>query len=86
MTDCIVKNKLVALSYMKTHRLEIALTENGKITLENLPFKAGETVEIVIYTHHKIHSKDNLFPLEGSVYYYDDPCEPVAEDEWEVLK
>ncbi|MGK7931981.1 MAG: hypothetical protein AB4041_11190 [Microcystaceae cyanobacterium] len=25
-------------------------------------------------------------PLEGTVYYYDDPFEPVAEDEWEVLQ
>lgn len=71
---------------MNTHRLEIALTENGKITLENLPFKAGETVEIVISTSNKIPQLDQPFPLEGTVYYYDEPFEPVAEDEWEVLK
>ena len=71
---------------MNTHRLEIALTENGKITLENLPFKAGETVEIVISPHEKNSPDDNPFPLEGTVHYYDDPFEPVAEDEWKVLK
>ena len=71
---------------MNTHRLEIALTENGKITLDNLPFQAGETVEIVISLQQKINSPHNSFPLEGSVSYYDDPFEPVAEDEWEILQ
>jgi hypothetical protein len=71
---------------MNTHRLEIALTENGKITLENLPFLAGETVEIVISHQEKVPSSDNSFPLEGTVNYYDDPFEPVADHEWEVLK
>ncbi|MDJ0732048.1 MAG: hypothetical protein QNJ33_18885 [Crocosphaera sp.] len=71
---------------MNSHRLKIALTENGKITLENLPFLAGETVEIVISSQKKVASSDNPFPLEGTVNYYDDPFEPVAEDEWEVLK
>lgn len=71
---------------MNTHRLEIALTENGKITLDNLPFQAGETVEIVISLQQKISSPHNSFPLEGSVSYYDDPFDSVAEDEWEVLQ
>ena len=71
---------------MNTHRLEIALTENGKITLDNLPFQAGETVEIVISLQQKISSPHNSFPLEGSVSHYDDPFEPVAEDEWEILQ
>lgn len=71
---------------MNSHRLEIALTENGKITLDNLPFQAGETVEIVISLQQKISSPHNSFPLEGSVSYYHDPFEPVAEDEWEVLQ
>lgn len=71
---------------MKTHRLEIALTENGQITLKNLPFKAGETVEIIISTSQKNPSSDNSFPLQGTVNYYHDPFEPVAEDEWEVFK
>jgi hypothetical protein len=71
---------------MNTHRLKIALTENGKITLENLHFLAGETVEIVISPQKKVPSSDHPFPLEGTVNYYNDPFEPVAEDEWEVLK
>jgi hypothetical protein len=71
---------------MNIHRLEITLTENGKISLDNLPFKAGESVEITISTQDTVFSKDHPFPLQGSVYYYDAPFEPVAPDEWEVLK
>ncbi|MDJ0845959.1 hypothetical protein [Crocosphaera sp.] len=70
---------------MNTYRLKIALTEKGKITLENLPFEVGQTVEIVISPQKKVPSSDNSLPLEGTVHYYDDPFEPVASDEWEVL-
>ncbi|MDJ0583286.1 hypothetical protein [Crocosphaera sp.] len=57
---------------MNSHRLKVALTENGKITLENLPFLAGETVEIIISPQKKVPCSDQPFPLEGTVNYYDD--------------
>ncbi len=33
---------------MNAHRIETALTENGKLSLQNLPFKKGDEVEIII--------------------------------------
>ncbi|BAB77805.1 hypothetical protein NIES23_40680 [Trichormus variabilis NIES-23] len=33
---------------MKAHRVETTLTEDGILVLTNLPFQAGEAVEIII--------------------------------------
>ena len=36
---------------MNAHRIETALTENGKLSLQNLPFKKGDEVEIIILNY-----------------------------------
>jgi hypothetical protein len=36
---------------MKTYRIEITLTEDGVLTLKDLPFQAGDAVEIMILEH-----------------------------------
>ena len=33
---------------MKAHRIEATLTENGTLSFKDLPFQAGEQVEIII--------------------------------------
>ncbi|MEH1795452.1 MULTISPECIES: hypothetical protein [unclassified Nostoc] len=37
---------------MKAHRIETKLTKNGTLILEDLPFQAGEAVEIIILESH----------------------------------
>jgi hypothetical protein len=39
---------LTSIQLINAHRIETALTENGKLSLQNLPFKKGDEVEIII--------------------------------------
>ncbi len=72
---------------MNAHRIETTFAENGKITLDNLPFVRGDAVEIIILeSPRRRHPDSNLYPLEGKVCRYDDPTEPVALEDWECLK
>ncbi len=51
---------------------EIIITDHGKPVVIISPFKKDSQVI--------------LKELKNSVLQYDDPLEPVAEDEWDVLK
>ena len=70
---------------MNAHRIETALTENGKLSLQNLPFKKGDKVKIVIIERN--HKKTvNYHSLKGTVIEYSEPFEAATSDEdWEVL-
>jgi hypothetical protein len=72
---------------MNAHRIETALTENGKLSLQNLPFKKGDEVEIIILDRSSSKTTTDSYPLRGTVLRYDDPFEPAtcAED-WEALE
>jgi hypothetical protein len=72
---------------MKAHRIEITLTENGTLTIKDLPFQAGEAVEIIILESHSRPKEENPYPLRGTVIRYDEPFEPaVPPEDWEVLQ
>jgi hypothetical protein len=67
------------------HRIETVLIEDGRLALDNLPFRAGQAVEVIVLpaahadapTHH---------PLRGTVLRYDQPTAPVAESDWRALQ
>ena len=72
---------------MQAHRVETVVQPNGVVILEDLPFKQGEKVEIIIIEAPKESSAKNRYPLRGSVYEYEAPFEPAAPPEdWEALK
>ena len=79
---------------MNAHHIETILTENGTLTLRDLPFQAGDAVEVIILERHKLQpseaptspSGSNPYPLRGTVIRYDDPTEPVALEDWEMLQ
>ena len=79
---------------MNAHKIEVVLTEDGTLTLQGLPFHAGEAVEVIILEaktpqHQaatKPQSDNNRYPLHGKVIRYDHPTEPVALEDWEVLQ
>ena len=62
------------------HRTETVLTEDGKLTLDHLPFRAGQAVEVIILSAGGPPAANQ--PLTGSVLQYDGPTEPVAETDW----
>lgn len=71
---------------MNAHKLTAKLSKDGELVLTNLPFHAGETVEVIVLAPSN-QSDSSQSPLEGTVIRYDDPFEPaVATEDWEALK
>ena len=70
---------------MRAYRLETTLAEDGTLQLNALPFREGETVEVIVLERESA-SSGNDSSLKGSVLRYDDPTEPVASDDWEALR
>lgn len=68
---------------LQAHRIETTLTQNGTLTLDHLPFRAGETVEIIVLT---TASPQDRSSLHGTLLEYHDPLEPVAEQDWDTLQ
>ena len=71
---------------LQAHRIETTLTQDGTLTLDHLPFQAGETVEVIVLTHSASPPAQDRYSLYGTVIEYHDPFEPVAEADWEVLQ
>ena len=77
---------------LQAHRIETTLTQDGKLTLDQLPFRAGEAVEVIVLTNSaaqpvESHNlPEDRYPLRGTVIEYQNPFEPVAEADWEVLQ
>lgn len=80
-----------SLTLLQAHRVETTLTQNGTLTLEHLPFQAGEVVEVTVQStlsplNHSSGPNQNRYPLRGTPVYYPDPTDPVAEQDWEALR
>ena len=71
---------------MSTFRLDITLTQDGTLTLSDLPFQAGDSVEIIIVSRKSTSAGQNGYSLHGKVIRYENPTEPVAQEDWEALQ
>ncbi len=69
---------------MQTYRGEAKLAKDRVLTLVDLPFSAGETVEVLIVAREAATTPaPGRYPLRGTPVQYVDPTMPVAEDDWE---
>ena len=66
------------------HRIEAVLAEDGKLSLERLPFQAGQVVEIIVLPVNRTTTPSEV--LRGTVLRYDRPTDPVAEADWSALR
>ncbi len=66
------------------HRIEVILSEDGKLALEHLPFRAGQTVEVIVLPVSRVVAPSPA--LRGTVLRYDQPTAPVAETDWSALQ
>ncbi|MBY0521754.1 MAG: hypothetical protein K2R98_00055 [Gemmataceae bacterium] len=66
------------------HRIEAVLAEDGKLTLDRLPFRAGQAVEVLLQPIATLDPAARS--IRGTVIRYDRPTEPVAETEWDALR
>ncbi len=70
---------------MQAHRTKAIVAENGSLTVEKLPFPAGEPVEVVVFPANDESPREKRYPLRGTPIQFDDPTAPVAESDWEIL-
>lgn len=66
------------------HHIEAVLLEDGKLVLDHIPFRAGQTVEVIILPLSRITTPSSA--LRGAVLRYEQPTSPVAEDDWGALQ
>jgi hypothetical protein len=66
------------------HRVEVVLSEDGKLLLEHLPFRAGQAVEVIVLPAARPGPAGHA--LRGTVLRYDQPTAPVAEADWDALR
>jgi hypothetical protein len=68
------------------YRVETVLTQDRTLTLDNLPFEAGDAVEVIILPRPAVPSRQEKYPLRGQPIRYDRPTDPVAEEEWDAAR
>jgi hypothetical protein len=71
---------------LPAHRVETTLRQDGTLTLEHLPFRAGQAVEVIILAQPPAPGPDTRYTLRGAPARYDRPTEPVAAEDWEALR
>lgn len=71
---------------MEAHRIETMLTQDGTLVLGNLPFHAGEVVEIIILAQSERAANHVSYGLRGMAVRYEQPTEPVVSDDWEAAQ
>ncbi len=70
---------------MDTVRIETTVDERGEVHLTNLPFPAGEPVEVTVVSQ-VAHQPAGGFPLRGVPIAYERPTDPVATEDWDALR
>ena len=71
---------------MNAHRVETTINQDGTLTLKDIPFQAGDAVEVIILERPPKTRGENPYPLRGQPVRYDAPTEPVAENDWGALQ
>ncbi len=66
------------------HRIETILSEDGKLSLDHLPFRAGQAVEVIVLPATRPVPPGPS--LQGTVLRFDRPTDPVAESDWDALR
>ncbi len=65
------------------HRIEAVLSEDGKLVLDHLPFRAGQKVEVIVFPVSCATAPS--IALRGTVLRYDQPTAPVDKADWDAL-
>ena len=70
---------------MQAVRIETTIGKNGEVRLSELPFEAGEEVEVIVLARAAHPATADRFPLRGVAIQYERPTDPVAEEDWSAL-
>jgi hypothetical protein len=71
---------------MQSYRIETTVSEQGTLVIKDVPFPAGDHVEVIIRDVESPSPNSSLYPLRGTPYELHQPFDSVAAEEWEVLQ
>lgn len=69
---------------MQAYRAETTLSEDGVLTIHDLPFLRGESVEVIVLPFVSSSGSGSRYPLRGSPVTLVAPTDPVSDAEWEA--
>jgi hypothetical protein len=75
----------IGLEGWDAHRIQTTLEHDGTLTLRNVPFRAGETVDVIILLKQPPADR-GVCSLRGTPVTYSDPFEPVGVDDWDAAR
>jgi len=67
---------------IQAFRLETTLKRNRTLTLDDLPFQAGDRVEVIVLPKTEPMDESASYPLRGLPITYDRPYDSVAANDW----
>jgi len=71
---------------MQTYRVKTTIAKDGMLAIKDLPFAAGDAVEVIVRSEKRGQKPGKRYPLRGKPVRYLEPFQSVAEEDWEVLK
>ena len=71
---------------MQVYKTETTLTKDATLTLSELPFRAGDRVEVIVLACPRPSPESATYPLRGQPIRFDQPLEPVGPEEWEAMQ
>ena len=71
---------------MQTYRIETTISQNRVLTIRGVPFRAGEKVEVIIFSYPRKRERAELYPLRGKPIRYLAPFDSVAENDCELIR
>jgi hypothetical protein len=67
---------------MQSYRIETTVSEKGTLVIKDVPFSAGEHVEVIVREMDSSPPSDSRYSLRGTPYKLQQPFDSVAEKEY----
>jgi len=67
---------------MQTYRVETTVSDDGTLTLREIPFHAGDHVEVILRSQTPQQKHNGPYPLRGKPIRYDRPFAGAADRSW----
>ena len=67
------------------HREDTIITGEGTLTLKNLPFSVGASVEVIVLPRFASAPNPTPYPLRGTVLHYNEPfTSAIPVEDWDA--
>lgn len=69
----------------RTFRAKTLVTKGGKVSIKGLPFRTGESVEVIVRRGKK-PARTTKYPLRGKPLVFSDPFKGASVSDWEAMQ